>query len=350
MTRFAWLLIPAVLACGGDDDDDVAADARVADAAAPGDSVVPADATPVTMPSLPETLPTPLPTGERIDVVTYNLGLIQTVKGAMERLPFLVAAIEAADADVLCLQEVWNQYTSPAQLAAMLAGTYPHAWWSSTDDETVYGNGVVIVSKHPLYRGRRLHYVAEDPASVVDRTLLGVDVVTGDSYFHILCAHLTAYSTPENVAIRQAQIVETKQFAMAEGYWDGPTIWMGDLNTGPATVCDTVSPPGCATCLDFDDETYGTHLISDWTDPHAAASFCTYCFGDAHPLQLLPYQCGIDWEYDQRIDHCLTRGTASVLQAGSGRVFDQMVSIPAGADTLETLSDHYGVRCVLGPP
>src|SRR5687767_11969495 len=107
-------------------------------------------------------------------------------------------------------------------MADALADTYPYAWWT-WDGITSYGNGVLIVSKHPLYRGRSLLYTNADPNGVVDRLLLGVDVVTPDAHFHVMCAHLTAFSNAGNIAVRQAQIDETKAFAMAEGYWDEPT-------------------------------------------------------------------------------------------------------------------------------
>jgi endonuclease/exonuclease/phosphatase family metal-dependent hydrolase len=68
--------------------------------------------------------------------VTYNLGLATGyVDYAAERRPHLVNLINALDADVLCLQEVWTQ----ADVDAVIAGTsanFPYNHYAMLEDKT----------------------------------------------------------------------------------------------------------------------------------------------------------------------------------------------------------------------
>ncbi|RMH44048.1 MAG: hypothetical protein D6689_03550 [Deltaproteobacteria bacterium] len=193
----------AALACGGGDDDDDTTRIDAAprpDARAPDAAPAPDAGTAV----IPEELPDPLPNGP-VDVtaVTYNVAFTQLIKYAPERMPLVVEAIRGLDADLVCMQEVFLQYTSPAQIAAMVEDVFPYSYWSWTG-VTPFNNGILMLSKHPLYRGRELFFDGDGQG--VDRIALAVDVVTDTSYFHWLCTHFEAFDI--NITKGEAEKVE----------------------------------------------------------------------------------------------------------------------------------------------
>ena len=165
-----------VVACGG---DDAAIDARP-----PADTAIPADAFIPPGPDggtslIPEDLPSPLPTGAAdLTVVTYNAGLIAVVMGAAERLPLIQTAVKALPADVVCMQEIYTGFTKPHLFAAAMADTFPYSYWTWTG-VAASGNGLMILSKHPLYRGREIQF-AQGTTTTVDRMAIGATVVDSD--------------------------------------------------------------------------------------------------------------------------------------------------------------------------
>lgn len=371
-----------LLACGGDSND-------IIDARPPSDGPTqPADAAPEdgSTSGLPEDPPTPLPTGDpEVTVLSYNTGLAATVWYAPERKPLIVDKLKAlaGEVDVICLQEVWdsyapNQTSGPKELAGLLAPEWPYAFWDYTK-QFLWGNGVLIVSQHPLYRGRSIRFEANDTKGFCDRIVLGVDVlVEGSSYFHVMCTHLQAYNDEENIAVREAEIAEVRAWAQLQGYFDGPTLFLGDMNTGPNTT------PCTGELCNPDDSTSYPRLLEDWNDPNEAdggvpniAGQCTMCQALSRPMQRLddcaspePLACNSD----TRIDHCLYRGIGESALTESTTALDDLVEItPAegpdweacdgGVPCVETcggsnpceprdtqLSDHKAVRCSFAPP
>lgn len=371
-----------IAACGGGNDG--VDDARpVSDAAPP-----PADAAPVdgSTSGLPETPPEPLPTGDpAVTVVSFNTALAATIWYAEERKPFIVEKLEAlaADADVVCLQEVWdsyapNQTSGPKELAELVKTEWPYAFWDYTK-EFVWGNGLLILSKHPLYRGRSKWFEANDDLEICDRMVLGVDVLMEDSsYFHVMCTHLQAQEGDVNIAIREAEIAEVRSWAEEQGYYDGPTFFLGDMNCGVQTA-----PCTGVTCTEVDADNY-QRLLEDWNDPNEAdggvpnvAGQCTYCVETARPLQRLD-ECasgGIaDCDPDVRLDHCFYHAIGTSELAEASIVLDDIVEVTpevgpdwdacdggvpcgefcGGDDPCEPresqISDHKGVRCRFAPP
>ncbi|HEY3351957.1 MAG TPA: endonuclease/exonuclease/phosphatase family protein [Polyangia bacterium] len=359
--RFTWVtLMSAALvlaACGSDSSpnasydgglDAAAADAAAADAAAPdaaAPEAAPADAArdgggP---PVLPEDLPEPLPTGApSAAFITYNVGLAPTVKGSAQRLPLIVDAVNAADADVLCLEEVWKVYTSQAAFAQAVAATFPYAFWSE-DTTKAMGTGVLIVSKHPLFKGRALKYVA-NPETYFDNVVLGVDVVTPTSHFRVLCTHLAPGLDSVGVGDRSAQITELATWAQTQGYLDGPTVLLGDFNMGPDPIqaCTPTTTPACTA----PDVTSYDLVRQTFTDANEGWAQCTWCRDICNPLQVS--SLFLD-EPDQRIDHCFVTNLGAATLQSRAVVFDAVQRIPFGSGTLEHLSDHLGVRCAFGP-
>jgi len=350
----ALLLTISLAACGDDDDDD---DVVVPDAALGFDAASIPDAAPIGPdggPMLPETLPDPLPNGPLdLTVVTFNTGLIQAVKGAAERLPLIVTALRNTNADVLCLQEVYNEYESPYGMAEALAAEYPYSYWDPVG-ETAFKNGLLILSKYPLYRGRTLYFVANNTPPFPDRAAIAAWVVHTDWAVPVICTHLQAgLAGTEDPAIRLAEVGEIDAWAQAEGYLTVRSLLLGDFNAGPDPdptdfECDDpATTPAVELCEAADLVAYNAVLADGWTDPFPADSPCTSCRAQYIALELIKGLFAD--EPDQRIDHCFYRnlGVDTVFNGGDV-VLDEVQSIPYMSETLLTLSDHYGVECIFG--
>jgi endonuclease/exonuclease/phosphatase family metal-dependent hydrolase len=344
MHKLVAIGLVLLIACGGDDDAGDDDDVVDVDAAANIDATPAVDATPpdATTPNLPETLPDPLPAGDpAVKLVTYNTAMLQTIKYVPQRLPLVTEALKVVDADVLCLQELWDEFTSPADMATRLSAEFPYAWWTWEGTAT-FGNGVLIVSKHPLYRGRVLTYSMNEDEGNLDRMAIAADVVTADSYFHVICGHTQAGSSTLQTTMRQSNITEMDQLVASEGWTGEPVFLLGDMNCGPQTGPCVKEP-----CEPADTESYDL-LLTTWTDPNQGSSDCTYCQEFARPLQLIG---GIDDDPDVRIDFCLYRDLGTSALQASSILFDDEVTydIGGGTNVTTTRSDHLGVYCEFAP-
>lgn len=356
MTKTVALLLVAGLttwlsACGGDGSDAVDGPATQDDAGIAQD--VGPDSAPAEdaggdgaafSPTLPEDLPDPLPSGTPdVTLATFNTGLAATLKGAVQRLPEIVDGIKQLDADVVCLQEVWTTFTSPEAFAAQVATEFPYAFWYERGT-TPMGSGLLVLSKHPLYRGRALVYAQQEPGGYFDKAVVGVDVVTDDSYFHFMCTHTAAPTDATGPPLRMAQIDEMNAFAATNGYGSGALFALGDFNTGPDPTqsCTPTTTPAC----NEPDVTSYAKLLETYTDPNEDWDQCTWCRAIAMPFQL---SASFGADPDQRIDHCLHQGLTAGHFKSRSLIFDEVVAIQVGSLTLEHFSDHLGVSCTFGP-
>lgn len=302
---------------------------------------------------LPELLPDPLPTGaQNVKVATINTGLLQTVKGAPERLPVIIEAVKALDADIICLQELYNATTNPKDFATAVAAEFPYSWWN-LDRVNGEGNGLAVVSKVPLYRGRFVRFEKNDTNNLVDRGVLGVTAVKdGEWYAHIVCAHMNANLDEEGNGIRLSQVAEIKDLAMEEGYLSGPSFFLADMNAGPMAPsnltceCEVVEGTCTPECQPADTGSYDA-VRESWTDSNAAMDDCTQCRDQLNAMAVLSI---FDREPSQRLDHCMHNN----LSGGAGFkssnfVLDEPQTIVDGnGEPVPFLSDHKGLRCVYG--
>lgn len=326
-------------ACGGDDGPAVVPDAEVPDAAYPSGPV-------------------------QTEIMTFNVGLLQTVIGSTVRLPHIVTAVNASSAEIICFQEVWHYATTPEEFAGMIADEYPYAIWddSQVKEFSPLSNGLVIASKHPIHRARFLRYAEND--DIVDRAVLAGTVIKGDEWsLHVLCTHLQAGldggdqdppPATSNAGIRAAQLAELNDFVEDNGYGPGPSVLLGDFNAGPDPDPTDEECPGqaaCpATCTPTDSVTVATAVEAGWDDRAADLGFtaCTYCMPDARIMEYVPlYPC----EGSQRIDHVLSRGLApsevTAIVRDMETAIDEAVPNDANDRHVYTLSDHYAVRATI---
>ncbi|MEU5690793.1 RNA repair domain-containing protein [Actinosynnema sp. NPDC020468] len=157
-------------------------------------------------------------------VVTWNVlwdrydgDLIDTER----RTPLLLAALRAADADVIALQEVRRDL-----LAVLLAQPWVRADYTADVDPTgpdVEATGVVLLSRLPVLESGRLALSAHKAvaAAVVD---------TGAEPLVVAATHLTSDHTADGAAKRKRQLaVVAEAFA---GF--GEVVLAGDFNDGSA--------------------------------------------------------------------------------------------------------------------
>ncbi|MET9343158.1 poly(A) polymerase [Nonomuraea sp. NPDC003804] len=220
------------------------------------------------------------------------------------RRPLLLAALEAADADVIALQEV-----EPALLSMLLAAPWVRARYAigtGPDGADVDDSGLLLLSRLPV---REAAWHALGPHKAV--AALVVDTAAGPLV--VAATHLTSDHTDDGAARRRAELAR-----IAEGLAgvDGDLILLGDFNDG------TDAPAAELRLRDAWTEMYGPDQTPTF-DPRA------------NPLAALSSLTG----RAARLDRILLRGRPRVVSAA----LRGDTPYPEGL----YISDHYGVEAVL---
>ncbi|MER5813224.1 poly(A) polymerase [Streptomyces sp. NPDC002033] len=146
----------------------------------------------------------------------YDAPLIATAR----RRPLLLAALAAADADVIALQEV-----EPALLAMLLAAPWVRAGYTLGTDPAgpdVAGHGLVILSRLPV-REAGVH------ALRAHKAVTAVTVDTAGGSLVVAATHLTSDHTADGGARREAELA-----LIGEGLGgvEAEVALLGDFNDG----------------------------------------------------------------------------------------------------------------------
>ncbi|MET7333580.1 poly(A) polymerase [Nonomuraea sp. NPDC005650] len=230
----------------------------------------------------------------------YDSDLIDTAR----RRPLLLAALEAADADVIALQEV-----EPALVSMLLAAPWVRAGYTVGTDPygpDVDDSGLLLLSRLPVREAAR-HELGphKSVAAIV------VDTATGPLV--VAVTHLTSDHSSDGAARRRAELAR-----IAEGLAgvDGDVVLLGDFNDGTDTPASALG------------------LRDAWTEAHGPDQTPTFD-PDANPLAALSSRSG----RAARLDRILLRGRPRVISA----------ALRGDTPTPEGLyvSDHYGVEAVL---
>ncbi|MEV0678621.1 RNA repair domain-containing protein [Actinosynnema sp. NPDC050436] len=153
----------------------------------------------------------------------YDRELVHTAR----RRPLLLAALAAADADVIALQEV-----EPALLALLLAQPWVRAGYALDVDPAapdVDRTGVVVLSRLPVLEAGRLPLGAH-------KAVAATVVATASGPLVVAATHLTSDHTANGAAKRRAQLARVGE---ALAGVDGDVVLVGDFNDGtrrPATA------------------------------------------------------------------------------------------------------------------
>ncbi|MEV7612667.1 poly(A) polymerase [Streptomyces sp. NPDC089799] len=224
------------------------------------------------------------------------------------RRPRLLAALAAADADVIALQEV-----EPDLLDMLLAADWVRAGYTLGTHPAgadVADSGVLLLSRLPVKEagGHRLG---------PHKAVAAIAVETGGGPVVVAAAHLSSDHSEDGAGRRAAELAR-----LAEGLGAVGTelVLVGDFNDGRE------GPEGPAGRLGMRDA---------WTETHGPADRTPTFDPAVNPLAAVSSLTG----RAARLDRILLRGTARV--AGAGLLGD----VP-DRDGL-FVSDHYGVRADL---
>ncbi len=264
----------------------------------------------------------------RVRVATWNLW---GRYGPWEaRLPTIIETLRRVDADIVGLQEVWeDDRRSQAQeiaeaLGFAAAGGVVYAANLERDGAR---SGNAVLSRWPLAMSevRTLPRVAGDAADDEgeERLCVLAEVAGPRGPIQVYCAHLSWRG--DHSAVRQAQAAEICRFVREKRPRPFPAVLLGDLNADPdsdelrmLTGQTTVPVPGVM----FRD-------VWTWTghaDPGATWS-------NANPF------AAASLDLDRRIDHILV---AAPKAAGCGQPLSIRIIGETEIDGMLG-SDHYGL-------
>ncbi|MET9610950.1 poly(A) polymerase [Streptomyces sp. NPDC006512] len=235
----------------------------------------------------------------------YDAPLIATAR----RRPLLLADLEAADADVIALQEV-----EPALLALVLAAPWVRAGYTLGTDPhggDVPGCGLLILSRLPV-REAGLHVLRRHKA------VAAVTVDTAAGPLVVAATHLTSDHTENGAALRAVQLAR-----IAEGTagLEADLALLGDFNDGRSGA------EGPAAALGLRDA---------WSEVHGAGDDTPTFDPVGNPLAAVGSLTG----RPGRLDRILLRSSAARVAAAALRG-----DSPAPEGLF--ISDHYGVEATL---
>jgi endonuclease/exonuclease/phosphatase family metal-dependent hydrolase len=152
-----------------------------------------------------------------------------------DRQPIIEANLRTIDADIVCLQEAWDDETTsqPAELADALGMTFVYerafvmngAW-----------SGNAVLSRWPIVRHTAVELPmqgggAADTDDGERRVVLFAEVDGSRGRFQVFCTHLSWRADWSGV--RQAQVAEVCRLVRAYSPRRFPAIVCGDLNAPP---------------------------------------------------------------------------------------------------------------------
>jgi endonuclease/exonuclease/phosphatase family metal-dependent hydrolase len=253
-----------------------------------------------------------------IDIRTLGIPVYRPLPRVSERLRRLPDALAALDADIVCLQELY-QRRQQNWLRAELANRYPYAAGMPVGGVRL-GSDLMVLSKYPITATRSLRFeVAMTEESLfTDRGFQLVDLeLPGAGPIRLINLHASAgglFRHPEGVA---AAAIRTRQIdQVLQSVGEGPVILAGDFNAG-----SEASPVHYRTVLD-----------AGYRDAFAAADGEGATWDPRNPLVAGGKEHHLQ---AQRIDHVfLNHAAAAKLRPADARIV---------LDGSPPLSDHFGV-------
>jgi endonuclease/exonuclease/phosphatase family metal-dependent hydrolase len=170
----------------------------------------------------------------RLRIATWNLW---GRYGPWEaRLPVIIENLSAINADILALQEVWEDgTTNQAEEIAAALGCPPPVYAPNLDRDGAR-SGNAVISRWPIIRHDVRTLPREGANGVADdegeeRLCVFAEVEGPRGKIQIFCAHLSW--AEDHSAIRQVQVAEICRFVREMRPREFPAILCGDLNAEP---------------------------------------------------------------------------------------------------------------------
>jgi endonuclease/exonuclease/phosphatase family metal-dependent hydrolase len=172
----------------------------------------------------------------RVRIATWNLW---GRYGPWEaRLPVIIENLGAINADILALQEVWDDDTrSQAQEIAEALGC-PEPVFAPNLERDGARSGNAVVSRWPITRHEVLSLPRKGAYDAIDeegeeRLCLFAEVAGPRGPIQMFCAHLSW--SDDHSSIRQEQVAEICRFVRAMRPRPFPAVLCGDLNADPSS-------------------------------------------------------------------------------------------------------------------
>jgi len=330
-----------------------------------------------------------------MDVVSYNVGMARSVPYYAERRDAVMKAVTDIDADVICLQELFLTGDMKEMGQALLA-KFPHQFqsyeketaeaicgfmelWETQSctsahngsyclphmiktkkvsqgcaeclvsqylDSGSYGtafkrckfysgttpwegnNGLLLVSKFPLRLKKRVPL----DGFFVKRDLLQAkigDVLVGCTHFSVDTAMPYFGKLASYEAENQKNFKDTLATFKA---FDGPSFFMGDLNSGPAVPSQNIIPYFGSSFAQVEAAGFGSSFSA------MTPKVCTWCHNDIYKdNNALTHE----YPHNFTLDHIIHHKFSSV--AVPNRILhERNISLVSGVKL--AFSDHYGIH------
>ncbi|MFH9552831.1 endonuclease/exonuclease/phosphatase family protein [Streptomyces sp. NPDC017435] len=235
------------------------------------------------------------------------------------RLRALGAALDRADYDIVCLQEV--MFRRNARLIRRAAPAYRHCAYSGT---VLLKGGLVLLSRWPISRWRFVRYPMTGPVRgelLMRKGAQLASVATPDGELVVVNTHLSANRDDDWAPTNRYTRIAGDELARIAGLVAAvepslPVAVAGDLNV----------PRDSAALAHFVATTGLRDVLADDTRP--------------------TYRPTPRWPSPPALDHVLVRAAAGeTLTGGADLVFQDEVTLADGRRAY--LSDHYGVQAHL---
>ncbi len=288
--------------------------------------------------------------GDTFTLLTFNVGLVRVAIAGItvfepapfipERLAALPAALAASGANLVALQEVFRS-DHRRQIIGATRDAFPHAAWA---EAPAFGlsSGLLILSDRPLEEPRQFRYSRQplDERLYAKKGLLMATIDAGAlGRLRLVNLHITAggkflgYDAAKTTALRSRQLAEVLRVAATPS--DGPTLLLGDFNTGLGAAEENYREMLDAGYLD---------LVKNANAGTPEADLCTW-----DPEQPLTNGNGDDQGKPRRLDHVFAaKKDRARLKAEEARIVFREAVVPVSGGRMVPLSDHYGVLVRLG--
>lgn len=281
-----------------------------------------------------------------VRLATFNLGLLQIkapfgyiVKESPphveERFPYICEALANCTAQIVALQEIYEQSHVDALLAAV-KDKYPHHARGNTHYWGQFHNGLLFLSQFPIdYWDIKKHAQSSALEQIFgSKACLTVHIETPVGKLCLANLHTTAgggtnTESEDCDTVRESELQEAIDVCEQWAQLGCKSLVVGDLNCGPEA-----SAPN----YDFMEQQGYVDMVKPFAEEVGPTWDATSKLNNMEVFAESP---------SQRIDHFFAHKDAGLVAIAAKKLFtDSVVPLDEGGE-LVPLSDHYGVEVLL---
>lgn len=288
---------------------------------------------------------------ESIKLLTYNVGLLDfrifgyfTVFSnpphSVKRLPFIADAIRSRNADIVVLQEIYDEIHVNL-ITQKLRDMYPFISRQASGGILQFHNGLVILSKWPVTDQRLVR--CDDAANLelllASKSFLASTIdIPSVGRICVVNVHLTAGGEQDPTSrssedCREKELRQVIDFINYEENNGKPCILLGDFNCGPE-----------ASAINYEYVIKNGFRDTFLEAVHRSEQACTW-----HPDNILN-KCGPHSRSPpQRIDHIMISQLDfwKPWEVAEATITFNAEVVPIDSSTKSTISDHYGLEVTI---